>query len=418
MKKRQNTIRIGMLAGLVGLAGCTINYTGELGMLDEAAGQQSLTGSGASGEDAMSGVGMGRDLSGGAVVFDSDSGTGQEFRVSNRNMSIYGHVSPAGGGLGNSFDVGDDFRQVSFTSEGTDFDPEIGAGGKWMIYASTRDRPTADIYLQKVGTTTRQQLTGDPADDRMPTFSPDGKMFAYVSNRSGSWNIYLKDLAGNSRPIQLTDDDTDNYHPTFSPDGKKMIFTSYGRQSGQYELVMIDVERPKTSKKYLGINGLNPQWSPDGSKIAYQRARERGTTWFSLWMVEVNGDEVGSPISIANARNAGVITPAWSPTGSHLVFCTIVNPVADKNLRPTQSDIWVVNIDGTGKRNLSQSKYLNLQPTWSDDGTIYFVSNRSKNGVENIWSLKTNQTALIAKGKASGDGTAIVGEDDPSDPDE
>ncbi len=385
---------------MLGLSGCIINLPSESIATNETKDLST--------QSALNGAaGMGSDVRL-PVVFDTDQGMGQDFRVRNRNLSIYGHTMPPGGGLGNAFDLGDDVRQVSFTTEGTDFDPEVDPTGQWIIYASTRDRPTADIYMQKIGSTTVTQLTGDAADDRMPTFSPDGKTYAFISNRSGSWNIYIQDLTGNTPPIQITDDATDNYHPTFSPDGKKLIYSSYGRQSGQYGLVMIDINKPRTSKKHLGINGLNPQWSPDGKRVVFQRARERGTTWFSVWMVEIQGDEVGRPVSIANAKNAGVITPAWSPTGSHLVFCTIVNPSADGKVRPMQSDIWVVGVDGRGKRNLSQSKYLNLQPTWAPDGTIYFVSNRSKSGVENIWSLKTGQTAMIAKGEEKiGDGAAV-----------
>ena len=69
----------------------------------------------------------------------------------------------------------------------------------------------------------------------------------------------------------------------FSPDGKKLVYCSRGERSGQWQLVTIDIENP-TTKRYIG-HGLFPQWSPKGNTILFQRARERGTRWFSVWTV-------------------------------------------------------------------------------------------------------------------------------------
>jgi Tol biopolymer transport system component len=61
-----------------------------------------------------------------------------------------------------------------------------------------------------------------------------------------------------------------------------------------------------------------------------------------------------------------------------------VNPGNDSDW-PEQSDIWIVNADGTGRIGLTNGRFRNMQPSWGADGRVYFVSNRG--GIENIWSI-------------------------------
>jgi Tol biopolymer transport system component len=137
--------------------------------------------------------------------------------------------------------------------------------------------------------------------------------------------------------------------------------------------------------------GLFPQWCPDvaRNKILFQRARQRGSRYFSVWTIDfVNGDAV-HPTEIVSAGNAAVINPGWSADGSRVVFVTVVEPeeAADDDTPLDQSDIWIANLDGSGRTNLTNGRFANYQPVWSGDGRVYFVSNRA--GVDNIWAVTT-----------------------------
>lgn len=312
-------------------------------------------------------------------------------------LGLYGQLPVAESGASSPLDSPDNITQITFATEGADFDPAVDPTGELLVYASTQHRATADIYLKRVDGSTITQLTADPANDVMPTFSPDGRHIAFCSDRSGSWDIYIMEVNG-GQTVKLTDGPTHDIHPSFSPDGRQLVYCSYGAQSGQWELVVIDINNP-SQKRYIA-NGLFPRWSPVDNRIVFQRARERGTRWFSIWTVELENGQAVRPTEIASSTNAAVITPDWSPDGKHLVFCTVIDPLADETVRPTQADVWVVAADGTGRSNLTRSRFANLQPVWSPQGTIYFVSNRGKQGQENIWALRPDTALRIAQDTA------------------
>jgi len=313
----------------------------------------------------------------------------------NRPLNVYGELPDAVPAMSSPLDGTDNLRQVTFAAEGADFDPCLDPTGKWLVYASTQHRDTADLYIKRVDGRTVTQLTNDPGDDAMPAFSPDGTKIAYASNRAGNWDIYLMDAQG-GQSVQLTSDATQEIHPSFSPDGKQLVYSTYGTQSGQWELVVIDLANP-ARKRFIGY-GLFPEWSPVDNRILFQRARERGTRWFSIWTVEMVNGEGMRPTEIAASANAALITPKWSPDGKHVVFCTVVDPAADATQRPDSADIWVVDVDGTSRSRLTRSEYRSLQPVWSPDGTIYFVGNRSQHGTENIWAVRPESAIQLAAG--------------------
>ena len=63
--------------------------------------------------------------------------------------------------------------------------------------------------------------------------------------------------------------------------------------------------------------------------------------------------------------------PAWSPDGRKIAFL---------NGRDGNSEVYVMNANGSGQRNLTRNPGNDADPAWSPDGRkIAFVSNRDGN---------------------------------------
>jgi TolB protein len=311
------------------------------------------------------------------------------------NLGLYGHVPNALGQRTSPLDGINNLRQVTFTTEGADFDPDLDPTGQYLVHASTRHRETSDLYIKTVTGSALRQLTADSGNEVMPAFSPDGTRVAFASDRAGNWDIYIVDVKG-GQPVQITNAPTDDIHPCFSRDGQKLIYSTYGSQSGQWELVIVDLNNPAV-KRYIG-HGLFPAWSPTQDKIVFQRARQRGTLWFSIWTIDLVNGEAMSPTEIAASTNAAAITPEWSPDGRQIVFCTVIDPDADAETMPgpPQADIWLINADGTNRVRLTMGRFSNIQPIWAPSGAIYFTSDRAGEGIENIWSIQPEHAQRMA----------------------
>lgn len=274
------------------------------------------------------------------------------------------------------------FQQHTSADEGEDGDVAVDPTGRWLAFSSTRHNEAGDIYLQRVDGTAVTQLTNDLERDAFPAFSPDGKWIAFCSTRAGNWQIYRTDLDGRNI-VQVTSGPMQAIHPSFSPDGHRLVYSALGARSGQWELWTVDLL--SRERRQIGY-GLFPSWSPDKSvdRIAYQRARQRGSRWFSLWTLDLIGGEGRRMTEVAVSSNAAIVAPSWSPDGKRLAFTTVVQTVNGAG----QQDVWTVNADGANRIRLTDGNGLNLTPAWSADNRVYFVSDRGGN--ESVWSVQAD----------------------------
>ena len=278
------------------------------------------------------------------------------------------------------------YRQHTYSTDGLDFDPAISLDGKTLVFATTRNADRPDICMKTIDGTAITQLTADPADDIQPRFSPDGTHIAYASNRSGNWDIWVTDVGG-TRLIQLTDDPSDEIAPSWSADGQTIAFSLWGRKSYRWEIWTVSVGNPGV-RRFLAY-GMFADWSPEGNRIAFQRARQRGSRWFSVWVADIVDGEARLPREIAHSEAYACITPRWSASGESIVFCGLRSGLdGDPRGRRVEqrSDIWIVNADGGQRTKLTDGAAAAFNPIWGPNGRIFFVSTQS--GTENVWSLR------------------------------
>lgn len=296
------------------------------------------------------------------------------------------------------------FQQHTFLDEGYDADVSLDPTGRQMLFASTRHSEHTDIYTQRVDGNAITQLTSDSADDANPVFSPDGQTIAFSSTRAGNWDIYTMNQDGRN-VVQITNGPLQDLHPSFSPDGRKLAYCSAGGRSGQWELWTVNLQT--LERTMIGF-GLFPSWSPDKNvdRIAFQRARQRGGRWFSLWTLDLVGGEARRVTEVAVSTNAAIVSPSWSPDGQRLAFATVTEPTRYVDGKPLgQQDVWIASVDGTNRQRLTDGSGMNLTPFWAANDRVFFVSDRS--GAESIWSVRAQGSApSIAKSEQSEAGSS------------
>ncbi|HEY8747415.1 MAG TPA: hypothetical protein VIM11_05550 [Tepidisphaeraceae bacterium] len=307
------------------------------------------------------------------------------------DVNVFGEMR--GMKVGQVRPVGDaNFQQHTHIEQGFDADVAVDPSGKWMVFASTRDNDHTNLFSQRVDGASVVQLTTGSADDANPAVSPDGKQIAFSSTRAGSWQIFIMDADGKN-VVQVTTGTMQAIHPTWSPDGTRLAFAALGGKSNQWELWTVNLQ---TNEKRMIGYGLFPSWSPsrDGDRIAFQRPRQRGSRWFSLWTLDLVNGEATRVTEVVLSSNAAVLSPTWSPDGRRIAFATIMEP--NKELGPKakgRTDIWIVNSDGTDRQRITDGTGTNLMPYWGNDNRVYFVSDRG--GAECVWSARAEPSRVF-----------------------
>lgn len=296
-------------------------------------------------------------------------------------------------------------EQHTFATEGADFDPDLSPDGKWIVFSSTRHTAKPNLYLKTINGRAVTQLTGDPSADVQPAFSPDGRSVIFASDRSGNWDLWMVGLEG-GQATQITRSPMHEIHPSFAPDGQRLVFCLYNERGRQWELWTLQLDKP-ASRKMIGV-GLFPRWSPVTDTIVYQRARERGGRWFSIWRVDLERGEPKFPVELAASSDMAFIQPSWSPDGRWVTYGTARLGTGDDFPAAgapvmSQGDVWIVADDGTSPMQLTDGQGAHFGPVWGPDGRVYCTS--LQNGIENIWSVKPSVAPVDGAPTAQGLGS-------------
>ena len=289
---------------------------------------------------------------------------------------------------------GGSMLQHSFTHEGADFDADISGAGDRLVFASTRHHENPDIYIKRVDATAVTQLTSDTSADIQPAFSPDNQRIAFASDRAGNWDIWIIDING-QHPIQVTDSAMDEVHPTWSLDGQRIVYSALPPNTGQWEL-WVSPAQAKASSTFIGY-GVFPEWSPVDDTILFQRARQRGSRWYSIWTVRLADGEPLYPTEVASSSHYALVTPSWSRDGRFIAYTSVeTSPAIESDFGASYqaSDVWVMDADGGLRARLTDGHTANFSPTWGAHDRLFFTSTRS--GAENIWSVKATMGEALS----------------------
>lgn len=268
------------------------------------------------------------------------------------------------------------------------YNPAWSPDGKEVAYATSRFvRPdirwdvASQLVAVNVTTGATRVLTPTGQDAVQPHWSPRGHRIAYWGNRGAVRDIWTIRADG-SEPVAVTDDAHLDWDPVWSADGRFLYFSSDRGGSMNLWRIAIDersgnvLGRPEpvtTPSPYSGYIAVPRH----GARIAYVQ-QVRTVNLAHIGFDPARGTVVGEPVLITQGLR-DVMGPRVSPDGRWVSFFTLGK----------QEDLFVMRIDGTGLRQLTEDTYRDRGARWSPDGTrIGFFSTRS--GRYEIWSINVD----------------------------
>jgi hypothetical protein len=254
------------------------------------------------------------------------------------------------------------------------FDPSASPDGR-LIVEERPGMPVPIFTVKADGTGARRVTHERTADSEAPTFSPDGRRILYFQSGGEADGAYVMNADGSGQ-ARLTPDA--GFGPVFSPSGTQ--FASFGRgitvanaDGSGSNLVAADVHTSTADPTTLTVDRTNivnsePNWSPDGRRIAFTRESTTSSQTCDLTTGQCNTNEDHQiDVYVMNADGSGLrqLTstravneeePSWSPDGRQIAYFRMPEANADG-----VGEIWVMNADGTGQRAIARGWH----PHWS-----------------------------------------------------
>lgn len=245
-----------------------------------------------------------------------------------------------------------------FPSSNTD--PAWSPDGTRILFVSNQgSERRREIWIMNAGgsdlmkLTTNVQLGSDSqgavySQDLSPAWSPDGAKIVFSSTRDGLANpeIYLMNADGTNQ-VRLTNSLAEDRDPVWSRDGLRITYRSSGAgRSGIYE---INVDGSDDHR--LTGSGSEPDWSPDGEKVALTDV-DPMTSFFAIYLMNSDGS---NRIRLTNTGNVDAYFPVWQTVGGPAPppppagpLFTVAGRVVDTSLFPTSPGVPGVMITLSG----------------------------------------------------------------------
>ena len=306
-------------------------------------------------------------------------------------------------------------------------DPQISPDGRTIAYVRKSndimtDRARGTIWLIDVASGQQRPLVAGPGSYYSPRWSPDGTRLAYVGAESGTPQMHVRWMAsGESAKVTGLPDSPAAI--AWSPDGRRIAFTMFVPddaphlgstppkpdgakwadplqvidavtyrtdddgylKSGYYQIFWVPADGGAPTQLTFGATHAGGQvsWTPDSRSILFSanlsKNWERQPVNSEIYRVSIDG---GSPTALTN-RGGPDGSPAVSPDGRQIAYVGF----DDRKLGYQDTQLSVMNLDGSGKRVLTHSLDRSVSnPVWSGDGRAIYVQveDRGTNKVERV----------------------------------
>ena len=261
-------------------------------------------------------------------------------------------------------------------------DPHISPDGKLVAYVVTtvdqkQNRRHSSIWMATVdGSRAPWQFTTSPQNSNSPRWSPDGQSLAFISSRTAADGpateirpqIWLLSMSGGeARRVTNLKNGANGFQ--WSPDVKRMVCVS---RTGPSD------------------NRADNKDRSDVRHYTHISYKFNDTGWFDdrrshIWIIDA---KAGTAKQITSGDDWNDNDPQWSPDGTKIAF--VSNRTGKEYDDNRNTDVWVIGAEGGQLTKISDHEEGDNSPRWSPDGRIIaFIGRVREEEHPKIWLAKS-----------------------------
>jgi len=272
------------------------------------------------------------------------------------------------------------------------------------------------------------QLTNNNFDNSYASYNKEGEIIVFESNRNGNWQIYIMDVNGNKQE-RIINSSSNDRHPTWHPSKNIILFES--DRTGINELYTYNLSGKTLKKVPIDLKGnkMYAQFAPNGGELVFNYKVSDNN--YNIYTISKNGKRRRTIINNAY-RN---VYPRYRPKGDAILYFSkkhtknidneiyVYNIIIKKEKRLTltsednhfasysnngvrvayasvmdtgNSEIFIMNTDGSSKRQITFNSGGSTLPNWSPKDINLLITGQ-RNGHDQICRILLKEKIFVGK---------------------
>jgi dipeptidyl aminopeptidase/acylaminoacyl peptidase len=248
--------------------------------------------------------------------------------------------------------------------------PEWSPDGRWIAYRGRAGEKSGLVIARPDGSGVRflAEMAGTnaplPGAGRTIAWSPDSRRVAYVSSTPGPETA---DATGD--PMVIT-------RYLYKPDAAEGL--THFNDNRRLHIFVADVASGRIEQLTDGTHYEHSiDWSPNGQELLFLTNRDADDDEFfnyDLFALRLSDKSVRR----LSATESNEYRPRWSPDGRMIAFEATKRGLTDRETTMEDTHAWVMNADGSNRREIGVIDNRQGPPEWTSDGSslLFMVQER------------------------------------------